>query len=95
MDKPWGVDRFPRLVMYSASMSVVVRRNLDMEKSATDQPSWLELERIMPIGEVAKLNNLSDDTIKRRHADKIVQLSPRRIGMKVRDALAIGKGNTA
>jgi hypothetical protein len=61
-------------------------------KSATDQPTWLELERVLPLPEAARLTNLSDDTLRRRHADKIVQLSPRRIGMKVRDALAIGSG---
>jgi hypothetical protein len=47
----------------------------------------LELERIVPLQEAAKLQSTSVDTIKRRHRDKIIELSPRRLGMKLKDAL--------
>jgi hypothetical protein len=50
---------------------------------------WVELQRIVPLSEASRLSNLSIDTIKRRHADKILDLSPRRRGMRMRDALML------
>jgi hypothetical protein len=54
--------------------------------------SALDLERIVSLPEVCKLTSLSDDTIERRFSHFIVQLSPRRRGMKLRNALAITNG---
>ena len=59
------------------------------EKSATDRPSRLELQRIASLSEAAKLSGLSEDSLKRHYRNKIKQLSPRRLGMRVRDALMI------
>jgi hypothetical protein len=47
----------------------------------------LELERIVPLQQAAELQGTSVDTIKRRHRDKIIELSPRRLGMKLKHAL--------
>jgi hypothetical protein len=55
--------------------------------------AWLELQRVVSLKEAARLTGLSIDTLKRRHADVIVDLSPRRRGMRLHHALAIG-GNT-
>jgi len=52
----------------------------------------LDLERVVPLPEVVKLTSLSDDTLERRYGHLIVQLSPRRRGMKLRNALAITNG---
>jgi hypothetical protein len=57
-------------------------------------PTWIELESIVPLGgdesvTVEKITNLSVDTIKRRHSKFVVPVSDRRIGMKLRHALAI------
>jgi hypothetical protein len=49
----------------------------------------LELERIAPLPEAARLCGLSPDTIKRRYPDKIIRLSPRRLGMRVKHALML------
>jgi hypothetical protein len=49
----------------------------------------LELERIVPLELVIELTTLSRDTIKRCHKDKLIQLSPRRLGMRLRDALML------
>jgi hypothetical protein len=51
----------------------------------------IELERIAPLTEAAKLSSLSPDTLAREHSDKIIKLSPRRSGMRVRDALMLAK----
>ncbi len=52
--------------------------------------SWeIEMERIVPIKEAARLAGCSPDTLKRNHRDKIVQISDRRIGMRIRDALQL------
>ena len=51
--------------------------------------SPLELRRIVGLDEASRLSGLSKATIKLRHADKIIKLSPRRVGMRVGDALAL------
>jgi hypothetical protein len=53
----------------------------------------LELERVAGMPEVERLTNLSSDTLKKHYRNKIVHVSPRRIGMRVKDALAIGKAS--
>jgi hypothetical protein len=57
--------------------------------------SALEAERIIPLHEVARLNGTSVDTIKRHHGDKIVRMSDKRIGMRLKDALSIAQPLTA
>jgi hypothetical protein len=57
-----------------------------MDLEATAGPTWLELERVLPLPEVTELTSLSEDSINRHHKDKIVTLSPRRKGMKLRHA---------
>jgi hypothetical protein len=47
----------------------------------------LELERVAPMSEAEHLSGLSEYTLRRHYADKIIDLSPRRQGMRVRDAL--------
>jgi hypothetical protein len=49
----------------------------------------LELERVIGLLQVRDLSGLSVDTIKRNHADKIIQLSKRRRGMKLKHALSL------
>jgi hypothetical protein len=39
----------------------------------------------------AHLCGISKDTLKRRWPNKIIRLSPRRLGMRVRDALMLGE----
>ena len=56
-------------------------------------PTWRELELILPLSpDVKTITNLSPDTLKRRYGRWVVQLSPRRQGMKYRHALAIANG---
>jgi hypothetical protein len=39
------------------------------------------------------LSSISKDGWKRHHRDKIIKLSPRRVGVKLADVLAIGGGS--
>ncbi len=48
-----------------------------------------ELNRFVPLMQVALLTTLSPSTIKRNHPEKIIRLSPRRLGMRLRDALML------
>jgi hypothetical protein len=50
-----------------------------------------ELDRIVELPEASRLSSLSVDTIKRRHADKLIKLSPRRVGIRLRDALMLSE----
>ena len=49
----------------------------------------LELEQIVGLQKVEKLSGLSSDSWKRHHPDKIIKLSPRRLGVRLRDALML------
>jgi hypothetical protein len=62
-----------------------------VESPADAKPSWLELHRIVDLREAVRLSGMSLDTLKRRHADKIIELSPRRRGMRVCDALQLSR----
>jgi hypothetical protein len=53
-------------------------------------PSELELERMLSMPEICALTGLSRDSIQRHYRHLLRQLSPRRVGMKLRDALTIG-----
>jgi hypothetical protein len=55
----------------------------------------LELNRIVSLEEAAKLRGVSKDTIKRRYPEIIIKLSPRRVGVRLRDALALGDESAA
>jgi hypothetical protein len=51
----------------------------------------LELEQIVPLEQAQELSSLSRGTILREHQDKLIKLSPRRIGMRLRDALMLSR----
>jgi hypothetical protein len=59
------------------------------ERHEAEKPTWIELERVVPLQEAARLKSVSIDTLKRRYADKIIDLSPRRRGMKLKHALGL------
>jgi hypothetical protein len=59
-------------------------------ESVTTRVRELELERVISLAETAELTGVSEDTIRRHHPHLIRRLSPRRVGVKLRDALAIG-----
>jgi hypothetical protein len=58
-------------------------------------PTWLELESVIPleaepgVTSVETVTTLSADTLQREYPELIVQLSPRRRGMKLKNALRI------
>lgn len=49
----------------------------------------LELLRIAPMAEVEHLSSMSDDSWTRNHPDKVLDLGPRRKGVRVIHALMI------
>jgi hypothetical protein len=50
------------------------------------------LDKVLTIPQVMELTTLSKDSLQRHHRTKFVELSPRRRGMTLRDALAIARG---
>jgi hypothetical protein len=50
----------------------------------------LELQRVVTLREAAEISGISLDTIRRRYPQIIIKLSPRRVGVRLRDALSIG-----
>jgi hypothetical protein len=55
----------------------------------------VERLRIIPLAEAARLAGLSEDGLRRHHAEKLIRLSPRRIGMRLADALMLGSQSAA
>ncbi len=51
--------------------------------------SALELLRVITLAEASRLSGLSLDTLKRTYPNKIIRLSERRVGMRLKDALAL------
>jgi hypothetical protein len=51
--------------------------------------TMIELMRIIPISEAAKLSSISPDGWYRHHKDKLIQLTEKRFGVRLRDALFI------
>jgi len=49
----------------------------------------LELNRIVPLDQAARLRGAHQDTLKRNDANRIIKLSPRRQGMRVKHALLL------
>jgi len=58
-------------------------------KPTSDRQRELELDRIAPPAECEKLSGASWDTLRRRRPDKVIKISPRRVGMRVRHALLL------
>lgn len=51
----------------------------------------IELQRVIPLRQAGEIAGISADTIRRRYPSIIVKLSPRRIGVRLCDALRIGQ----
>jgi hypothetical protein len=47
-------------------------------------------DRMLSLNETAVLAGISRDTIRRRYSHLIHRLSPRRVGVRLKDALSIG-----
>jgi hypothetical protein len=60
----------------------------------TDMP-LIERLRIIPLAEAAHLAGLSEDGLRRHHSAKLIRLSPRRVGMRLGDALMLKEGRGA
>ena len=54
-------------------------------------PTPVELNRIVSLAEASRLSSLSVDTLRDQFPEKIVQLSPKRAGMRVGHALMLRK----
>jgi|SoiMethySBSTD1v2_1073268.scaffolds.fasta_scaffold1341040_1 hypothetical protein len=55
----------------------------------SNDPGWRELERVLPLEEAEELTSLSRWTLVRRYPQYVVRVSPARLGIKYKHALAI------
>ena len=67
------------------------RRGKVLTNRKTELRPDLELQRVVTLREAAEISGISLDTIRRRYPQIIIKLSPRRVGVRLRDALSIGK----
>jgi hypothetical protein len=63
--------------------------------TSDERLKWIELQRIAPLSEAARLSGLSIDSLKRHYRGKFIQLSERRFGMRVADALMLADKHKA
>jgi hypothetical protein len=54
-------------------------------------PEWCWLNAVCPLDESSDLAGVSEESLRRNHSDKIVRLGPRRVGMRRKDALSLGR----
>lgn len=54
------------------------------------EPDWLVLRRKISVRNAAELNNVSEDTFRRRYSHLIKKVSPHRDAVELGDALAVG-----
>jgi hypothetical protein len=99
LDRFWPAKTFSRVYLCIQNCALLLSRAhiraLSDEKEMTlyfkdpAAPTWIELQRIVPLKEGAELRGTSVDSIKRNDRDKIIKLGPRRLGIRVRDALKL------
>jgi hypothetical protein len=68
-----------------------------MSSTTNDYPTDLpliELLRIIPLAEAVRLSGISEDGLKRHYREKLLKLSPRRLGMRLGDALMLGEAKS-
>jgi hypothetical protein len=63
------------------------------DEAPSEQPTWLALKRKVSVKEAAALNNISEDTFRRRYPRLIRQVSPRRDAVELGDALSVGSAS--
>jgi hypothetical protein len=51
----------------------------------------VEQLRIVSMAEAARLSGISEDGLRRHYPEKLIRLSPRRVGMRLGDALMLAQ----
>jgi hypothetical protein len=64
------------------------------KSSELPNPTPIELNRIVPMPEASRLSSLHPDTLREQYPELIVQLSPKRQGMRVGHALMLRKSTS-
>jgi hypothetical protein len=59
-------------------------------KSDQELSPSLELERLITIEKASEIVGISDDSFRRHYGHLIRRITPRRIGVRVRDLLTVG-----
>jgi hypothetical protein len=72
----------------AAYQAVLARQPAEQIRERGPEPPE-NLNKIVSLKEAAQRSSLSLDSLRRFHRDKFVRLSPRRIGMRLRDVLAL------
>jgi hypothetical protein len=68
--------------------------NADATGPHADLP-LVERLRIVSLAEAARLAGVSEDSLRRHHAEKIIRPAPRRLGMRQGDALMLNASAAA
>jgi hypothetical protein len=77
----------------STGLSKDEKPGIGHNRPPSDLP-LIERLRIISLPEAARLAGCSVDNLKRHHADRLIRLSPRRLGMRLQDALMLNRNTT-
>jgi hypothetical protein len=58
-------------------------------KTLIDQMPLVERLRIVNMSEAVRLSGMSEDSLRRHYADRLVHMSPKRMGMRIWDCLML------
>ena len=64
-----------------------------MDDSFKTLPNWVALKRKISVKAAAQLNDLSEDTFRRRYPHLIKKISPRRGAVELGDAIDVGQAS--
>jgi hypothetical protein len=62
-----------------------------MQMADPTKPDWLALKKKIPVKDAAALNDVSEDTFRRRYPHLIKKISARRDAVELGDAIAVGE----
>jgi hypothetical protein len=62
-----------------------------MDDAFKTLPNWVALKRKISVKAAAQLNDLSEDTFRRRYPHLIKQVSPKRGAVELGDAIDVGQ----
>jgi hypothetical protein len=75
----------------STGLSKHERPGVGRNNPPNDDPEWLARKRKISVAEAARLNDISEDTFRRRYRHLIRKISLRRDAVELGDALAVGQ----
>jgi hypothetical protein len=77
-----------------AAKRVIPAAQAGLVRNHTRQAAF-DYDRMLTLAEASVITGISPDTLRRHYQSIIRRLSPRRVGIRLKDALSVGDGHNA